>query len=181
MKTIILLIVLAITLIPSGLTGQTSWQWVNPLPQGNLLNGVTSVNQDTLFAVGDNGTIIKTSNGGTTWLVTPTAGGMVEALFDVEFTGPNIGWAVGVTGQAVRTTDAGHTWQYEQLATIRDLLAVDFHSPNIGWISGSKGTMFSTKNAGSTWHAETTGVAVNLYDVSFVDSLNGWSVGATHC
>ncbi len=176
MKTILL--VLAIALIPSGLPGQTSWQWVNPLPQGNLLNGITSINQDTIFAVGDYGTIIRSSNGGTTWLVTPTAGGMVEALFDVEFTAPTVGWAVGITGQAVRTTDAGHTWQYEQLATIRDLLGVDFHSANTGWICGSKGVVFSTKNAGSTWQPESTGVDVNLYDISFVDSLNGWAVGA---
>jgi len=70
--------VLSTFLLHAALTGQTSWQWVNPLPQGNLLNGVTSVNQDTVFAVGDYGTIIKTTNGGTTWLVTPTAGGMTE-------------------------------------------------------------------------------------------------------
>ncbi len=175
----ICLFVLSSILVSATVTGQTSWQWVNPLPQGNLLNGVTSVSADTVFAVGDYGTVIKTTNGGTTWLVTPTAGGMTEALFDVDFTSSETGWAVGVTGQAVRTTNGGHTWQYEQLSTIRDLLAVQFHSHNIGWISGSNGSMFSTLNAGSTWHAETTNVTTNLYDVFFIDSLSGWSVGAT--
>lgn len=174
-----LVITVSTFLITAALPGQTSWQWVNPLPQGNLLNGVESTGPDTTFAVGDYGTVIKTTNGGVTWLVTPTAGGMSEALFDVAFTSPDIGWAVGVTGQAVRTTNGGHTWQYEQLPTIRDLLSIDFHSPTIGWISGGKGVLYSTKNAGSTWHAETTDVTANLYDVEFVDSLKGWTVGAS--
>ncbi len=173
------ILVLSTILISATGAGQTSWQWVNPLPQGNLLNGITSVNADTILAVGDYGTIIKTTNGGTTWLVTPTAGGMTESLFDIDFTSNDDGWAVGVTGQAIRTTNGGHTWQFEQLSTIRDLLSVQFHSPDIGWISGSKGSMYSTLNAGSTWHAESTGVLTNLYDVFFLDSLTGWSVGAT--
>ena len=71
-----------------------------------------------------------------------------EALFDVDFTSVDEGWAVGVTGQIVRTTDGGHTWQYEQLPTIRDLLAIEFHSHDVGWICGGKGSVFSTKNAG---------------------------------
>jgi len=176
---IIVALLLSLFILSAIAGAQTSWQWVNPLPQGNLLSGVTNIGSDTAFAVGDYGTVIMTSNGGTTWLVTPAAGGMVEELFDVEFSGPDDGFAIGVTGQMVTTSDGGHTWQYELLPTIRDLLAVNFHSKNYGWISGSGGNIFSTKNAGSTWHAETTGTTVNLYDVFFVDSLKGWSVGAS--
>jgi photosystem II stability/assembly factor-like uncharacterized protein len=178
MKQVVTVIALTF-LLSITLPGQTSWQWVNPLPQGNLLNGIDAVGADTVFAVGDYGTIIKTSNGGVTWLVTPTAAGMTEALFDVDFASTDGGWAVGVTGQAVRTTDGGHTWQYEQLPTIKDLLAVEFHSPAVGWICGSTGSLFSTSDGGSTWRAETTGVTATLYDIEFVDSLNGWAAGAS--
>jgi photosystem II stability/assembly factor-like uncharacterized protein len=178
MKLSVIIIALTLLLCPA-LTGQTSWQWVNPLPQGNLLNGIDAVNADTIFAVGDYGTIIKSSNGGTTWLVTPTAAGMTESLFDVDFTTADDGWAVGVTGQIVKTSDGGHTWQYEQLPTIRDLLAVEFHSPTVGWICGGHGAVFSTKNAGYTWRAETTNTIATLYDVEFIDSLTGWAVGAS--
>jgi len=170
--------VFLLLLLPATGSSQTSWQWVNPLPQGNLLDGVQAIGTDTLFAVGDAGTIIKSTNAGTTWLVTQTAGGMLESLFDLEFSGPQTGFAVGVSGQLVRTTDAGETWLYEQLPTFRDLLAVEFYSENIGWIVGSKGSVFSTTNAGSTWEAETTGTTSNLYDLYFADSLNGWAVGA---
>ncbi len=170
---------LTLLLVPASTLSQTSWQWVNPLPQGNLLSGIYAAGTDTLFAVGDYGTVIRSSNGGATWLVTPTAGGMVEALFDVEFTNPNDGFAVGVTGQMITTTDGGHTWQYGQLPTIRDLLAVNFRSNTHGWITGGGGSVFSTTNAGSTWHAETTGTTVNLYDIFFIDSSKGWAVGAS--
>ncbi|HMD13292.1 MAG TPA: hypothetical protein VKI62_01560, partial [Bacteroidota bacterium] len=46
---------------------QTPWQWVNPNPQGNPLNAVWAVNQDTAVAVGETGTVLRTSNGGLTW------------------------------------------------------------------------------------------------------------------
>lgn len=43
------------------------WFWQNPLPQGNTLHGVNFVSSTEGWAVGDYGTILKTTNGGTTW------------------------------------------------------------------------------------------------------------------
>ncbi|MCX6227105.1 MAG: hypothetical protein NTV01_20540 [Bacteroidia bacterium] len=44
------------------------WFWQNPLPQGNILNCVKFVDATTGFAVGDCGTILKTTNGGIDWI-----------------------------------------------------------------------------------------------------------------
>ena len=46
---------------------QSGWYWQNPLPQGNTLNGVFFTDANTGTAVGDVGTIIRTTNGGTNW------------------------------------------------------------------------------------------------------------------
>ena len=42
--------------------GQTTWEWRNPLPQGNDLNSITFGN-GRFVAVGTEGTVISSSNG----------------------------------------------------------------------------------------------------------------------
>ncbi len=43
------------------------WFWQNPLPQGNTLYSVKYISATVGWAVGDLGTILKTTDGGTTW------------------------------------------------------------------------------------------------------------------
>ncbi|HEY7751848.1 MAG TPA: hypothetical protein VH917_06100, partial [Ignavibacteriaceae bacterium] len=43
------------------------WFWQNPLPQGNNLNTVYFINDDTGFVAGLNGAMLKTTNGGEDW------------------------------------------------------------------------------------------------------------------
>src|SRR5262245_13085880 len=89
---------------------QTPWQWVNPLPQGNLINGMWAYNQDTVIAVAELGSIIRTTNGGTTWQVQQTAGGTSDQLFAVQYVSSSEVYAIGESGRALKSTDAGSTW-----------------------------------------------------------------------
>ena len=66
-KTYFLTLILILTSI--NLFSQSGWFWQNPLPQGNQLFGVKFVNQNTGFATGESGTVIKTTNGGSNWAV----------------------------------------------------------------------------------------------------------------
>ena len=43
------------------------WFWQNPLPQGNWLSSVCFVDENIGTAVGEDGTILRTSDGGSTW------------------------------------------------------------------------------------------------------------------
>jgi photosystem II stability/assembly factor-like uncharacterized protein len=47
---------------------QPGWNWQNPLPQGNMLTAVCFTDANTGTAVGENGTIPRTANAGTTGL-----------------------------------------------------------------------------------------------------------------
>lgn len=51
------------------------WVWQNPLPTGNTLRSVAFVDASTGWAVGRNGTILKTASAGASWLIqsSPTA------------------------------------------------------------------------------------------------------------
>ena len=85
------------------------WRWLNPKPQANTLNAITFTDQNTGFAVGNSGAIIKTINGGTIWTNVespPTA----YNLLTVSFPGPLVGFAAGYYGTIVKTTDGGLTW-----------------------------------------------------------------------
>ncbi|MEK9136761.1 MAG: hypothetical protein AAB393_06520, partial [Bacteroidota bacterium] len=65
---------------------QTAWQWRNPLPQGNRLNGVHVFDANTAVAVGTAGTVLRTTNAGASWATQHYAGGTTDNLRGVVFT-----------------------------------------------------------------------------------------------
>ena len=60
------------------------WYWQNPLPQGNSLNAVSFTDANNCTAVGNAGTILRTTNGGANW--TAQSGGTTNSLYGVSFT-----------------------------------------------------------------------------------------------
>src|SRR5436305_10551406 len=84
------------------------WVWQNPLPQGNTLYGVSFTDANTGTATGDNGTIVRTTDGGNSWVI--QSSGSTNALYGVSFTDVNHGTAVGASGTVLKTTDGGNTW-----------------------------------------------------------------------
>jgi photosystem II stability/assembly factor-like uncharacterized protein len=74
----------------------------------NYLYGVSFINQDSGWAVGDNGTILRTIDGGGTWVAENS--GTTKRFNDVDFLNGNLGWAVGNDTFIVRTTNGGNTW-----------------------------------------------------------------------
>ena len=101
------LVLSAFLLVPFSLFAQ-GWYWQNPLPQGNTLLGVSFTNADTGTAVGDYGTVLRTTDGGATWL--SQTSGTTGWLNSVSFTDVNNGTAVGEAGTIIHTTDGGTTW-----------------------------------------------------------------------
>lgn len=60
-------IVLILMVISATSYGQDGWVWQNPLPQGNALEGVYFTDASNGWSVGDNGTIMHTTDGGNNW------------------------------------------------------------------------------------------------------------------
>ena len=81
-------------IILSNLVIAQQWYWQNPLPQGNHLNDVSFVSQTIGWTVGGYGTILKTTDGGTTW--TTQSSGTTKYLAGVSFIDENIGTVVNV-------------------------------------------------------------------------------------
>jgi photosystem II stability/assembly factor-like uncharacterized protein len=136
--------------------------WQQPLPQGNPIRRVDFISDSVGWAVGDNGTVMKTTNGGWDWVnqAIPVPQGPSDrgaAVGDVCFLGDGQhGW-VGAEGGVYRTVNGGTTWTETGAWSIdassypRYLFynSLDFVDANNGWMVGGW-ELFRTRNGGST-------------------------------
>ena len=65
------------------------------------------------------GTILRTTNGGTNW--TSQSSGTTNHLYGVSFTDANTGTAVGGGGTILRTTNGGTNWTSQSSGTTNHL------------------------------------------------------------
>jgi len=151
------------------------WYWQSPLPQGLPLNSVKFISSEIGWAVGNYGTIIRTTDGGITWLLQTSE--TTSDLNDVSFTDPNNGTVVGDEGTILGTSNGGTTWTAQISGTIHDLNGVSFTDVNVGTAVGTNGTILRTTNGGATWSSQTSGTTHDLNDVSFTDANTGTVVG----
>jgi photosystem II stability/assembly factor-like uncharacterized protein len=166
------------------------WQWSNPVPTGNQLNSLFFCDMNTGYAVGSNGTIIKTLNGGESWTEqnSPTD----IPLFSVYFTDAITGYAVGyylphiqpgksiLTQQGsiiLKTTDGGLNWIIIGVGYDYGKNAVCFTDENTGYAVGEYGTIIKTVNGGANWVLENSGTYYELHSVYFTDANTGYAVG----
>lgn len=126
------------------------WRWSSHWPQGNPLAGVHFSDADTGIAVGRMGTILRTTDGGTSWAPQPnpvTDAKDHHAFTDVWFDDADPGFGVAVIDEpaaaarrdlhVLRTFDGGATWDEVQVPdTVRALNAVSFADADNGYAVG---------------------------------------------
>lgn len=144
----------------------TNWKFSNPKQFGFTVFDVDFYDNDNVLAVGSDGGIAKSTDGGTNWTYGPftyvNAAGLrtKTSLLDVHFITANVAYAVGSAGCMAKTTDAGLTWSFIQtplFANSKNINAVWFTDVNTGYIGGEFNTLDSipklyfTHNGGNTW------------------------------
>ena len=100
--------------------GGKSWKRVSMDSDAELNRVDSPDNGGTLWAVGNEGTIIVSRNGGTTWQHQAAATG--KNLRDLQFIDVDNGWVVGDKGTLLRTADGGKTWQRLQAGSVSENL-----------------------------------------------------------
>jgi photosystem II stability/assembly factor-like uncharacterized protein len=176
-KKIICVIALLCLQFSAVISQNTPWQSINPLPQGQPLNGLWTVSPDTLVAIGNNGTIIRSSNAGVTWNVQRTVNSDTDFFNAVQFVSKSVGWVVGDNGVVLKTTDGGFSWVDQGFPLYNTLLGLKFISATIGWVCGSEGLIYKTTDGGSSWVGESTNTKLPLFGLDFVNSQIGFAVG----
>ena len=122
-----------------------------------LFNFSFFTDQNTGWAVGEIGKILKTTDGGEHWAT--QASEAYEWLSSVYFVNQNVGWAVGgyggpYNGRIIKTTNGGENWSSQQSGTTNILNSVYFINQDTGWIVGSGGIILKTTNGGITFIEE---------------------------
>ena len=168
--------------------GTGPFLWQNPIPQGDDLNDVVFVSTSVGYAVGRAGTILTTTDGGTTW--SPEHSTTAANLMGVSFCDATHGWAVGNNANfssavLVSTSDGGASWTVNELPMAMVVSAVAFTDTSHGWIVGKDlsqqyGLLYATSDGGATWHLQYKSAANEpLTDVTFSTPKYGWAVGGS--
>lgn len=116
--------------------------------------GMSAANLDAVWAVGGNGTIVHTTNGGTNWAVQTS--GVTTAINAAAAVGANYCWVAGDSGVIRSTTDGGATWGPEQSGVTSALNGVTMLDTVVGWACGSGGVILR-RSGGGQGCAETPG------------------------
>jgi photosystem II stability/assembly factor-like uncharacterized protein len=156
------------------------------------LRAVHFTDERTGWAVGGNGALVSTADGGATWQARPRPA--ADTLRDVFFVDQTTGWLVcernvfalashaEARSYLLRTTDGGESWSRVEMP--RDepgvlLARVAFADPARGWVFGEMGALYSTRDGGHTWSRQRTPTRNILLGASFDgEGRRAWLVGA---
>ncbi len=122
------------------------------------------------IAAGDNGMVMKTSDGGTTWY-------MVESNTTVNLNkttvidGDNM-VAAGDFGTIIKSTNSGETWYTVESNTTQKLRSIFINPDGIGFAAGNNGCILKTVDHGETWS-----VVEGTYFIQNLNSITMNSLG----
>jgi len=160
--------------------GGTTWR-VGHRIGGSLLNAVSFTGR-TGWVAGNEATVMRSDDGGRTWVLRRPNPGYDAAFMDVSFADQSSGWVVGFYGDVFHTTDGGLTWQRQTVQGGADVnfLDVEAISPTTAWISGgpTDGFVARTVDGGATWTKEVLpGAPLSIGAMAFLSADEGWAGG----
>jgi uncharacterized protein (TIGR03437 family) len=135
---------------------------------------VTFSDTNSAVAVGDQGTVLKSTDNGLTWVVFQDKAGL-GGIRGVFFTGANTGFVVG-GGGIHYTHDGGAKWESRFPWSGNPIYGVHFSDVNTGTSVALKGIL-RTQDGGLTWRNQASPTA-SYRGVAFLDALTGWAVGS---
>jgi len=145
------------------------------------LDDILFLNDSIGYACGglryDKGDILKTIDGGFTW-VDQSDSNMTKELYHLNFLSKDTGLSCGYDGKIFRTYDGGMNWQYLQTYYYRPIRSVFMLNANKGFACGgdgfNHGYQLQTSTA-DTWQVDTSNVEYR--DLFFFDEFYGVMCG----
>jgi len=149
------------------------------LPGGFVLplNAIFFLNEQLGWAVGDNGAIVHTSDGGASWEEQST--GLPNNMNDIHFETESRGWICCDSGVVLSTFD-GTNWIPSETGFSDDLNGISLASTSHGWTVGNGSLILKTGNGGFNWVQQTcpftgtvTGVDAITPQIAFATGTSG--------
>ena len=161
-------------------------------PSGTMawLHSVYFFDRNQGWVAGSNGTLLTTTDGGTTWKKLSTL--TKDTLQDVYFADKEDGWLIATrdilklktnepASYLLKTEDGGMTWR-QVLLNNPDinarLVRLVFADAQHGWAFGETGVVFGTRDGGAHWMRQTAATKHLLLGGAFSSEAHGCLVGA---
>ena len=153
MKNVLTILVLVISL--SIVADRLNAQWVQQNGGTNaILSDVVMLNTATVIAVGRNGSILRTTNSGETWIDVAAPLSFIQPWSGVSFFDTSNGIVVGDYGVVLTTSDGGKGWIWRQVPGGQKCLSALHVGPNSVYVGADSGWVYNTSDTGRTWTAE---------------------------
>ena len=132
------------------------------------------INENTGWACGDGGVVVKTTNGGLNWVQQNT--GVFKRLEGIEAVDENILYSVGWFQTIIKSTNGGNNWTIIRdgpTGTGATFFKCFFLNVNTGWLLRSGGGyVLRTSNGGNSFDSTFTNHSFNR-DVYFINNYTG--------
>ncbi|HEY6907292.1 MAG TPA: YCF48-related protein, partial [Ignavibacteriaceae bacterium] len=157
--------------------GGASWSQISS-GSGESLNDIDRFANGNMIAVGDNGTILTSSEGTSQWILRPAIS--QYRIKAVQIVNPGEAVLLDEIGQVFTSTDGGASWTAAGTAPpgLSPAEDIDFSTLQDGWVTGQGGTsLYHTSNGGNTW------IPVNDFGGAYVsvdvEGTNIWANNIT--
>lgn len=159
--------------------GGSNWVYYNT-GVGVDFFSISMVNETTGYISGQNSTVMKTTDGGVTWIATTKPHLTNYSLQTIKFINPDTGWcfvnfATVPGGNVFKTTNGGDNWtQYTTGAPSENIINAEMVDANTGFVcmNPSNRPIYKTTNGGVNWTPYTTGLTGNIRGISSPDGGN---------
>ena len=153
--------------IKIGNTYGASFTEANPQAGISTFRRVRMLNNTQGWVGGDEGKILKTSNGGETWQL-QTAAPYFDYITDMAVLSASKVLVCNDDGQIVSTSNGGSTFTTQTLDASGPLNAMHFPTSSVGYTCGNTGKLWKTTNGGTSFSAiPISGVTQNLLELHF--------------
>lgn len=142
----------------------SSWSSITSPDSTATIKSVSFADTSIGFAANGTNKILKTINGGLSWIAIPVPAGVtVNSVFAVN--GGNV-YTCGDSGKILTSTDAGVTWLTRTSGVLVNLNCISMAGPDFGKIAGNSGTILTTTNGGANWIKDSTFTTFNINSIS---------------
>ncbi len=174
-----------------GFYNTTNWRFSNPKQFGFTVLDVDYFDNNNVIAVGSDGSIAKSTDGGKNWaygpftFVNPLGFVNKPSFSDVHYVTSTIAYAVGSSGAMAKTTDGGDNWSFVTtplFANSKNINTCWFINKDTGYIGGQFNTpdslpkLYFTRNGGTTWDSLAAPSVNGVTRVGYINNPNIASV-----
>lgn len=130
----------------------SQWQTFNVAPSGRF-NDVCVVDNDVVWACGDSTKVFKSTNGGSTWLLS-NSGLPIGPVLEITSVNQNNAW-IHMANRIFATTNGGTSWIEQIYSPVTFINKIHFFNQNTGYLIADQQDsivgFFVTRNGGTNW------------------------------